>query len=165
MLHLSPRRSQRAGCRRLRISLHSKGPSYCRHWRRRPSKVVYVPDTGSNERNCVQPAGPIARFARIKLSSPWEEPELLQLDQLIQYAGCRSRKARRPIALLQPDSQAPEVWFSSLRTGFSSGPRGLVSAGGFLPRQTEFFVRRRYNFSTCGLEIIQWLSRDYLDVR
>ena len=37
---------------------------YCWHGRRRPSKVVYVPDTGSKERNCVQPRGPTADLRR-----------------------------------------------------------------------------------------------------
>ena len=117
-------------------SLPPSSPSYCRHWRRRPSKVVYVPDAGSKERNCVQPVGPIVSL-RGSSSARLGGTGIAPTRSTDSICGLSVAEGAPSDCFAVAGLSSAEVWFSSLRTGFFSEADGLVSARGFSSAPTD----------------------------
>src|SRR6266850_3958821 len=116
--------------------LPPSSPSYCRHWRRRPSNDVYVPDNGSKERNCVQPGGPIVSLrgsSSARLGGTAMAPTRSTVSGLSVAGGPPSDR----FAAAGPSSVG--VRFSCPRTDFSSGVEGLISAAGGLSSAPTLF--------------------------
>ena len=111
--------------------------SHYRHWRRRPSKVVYVPDTGSKERNCVQPGGPIVGL-RGSSSARLGGTRVAPTRSTGSISGLSVAGGTPSDCFDAAGLSSVEVRFSSLRTVFSSRAEGVVSAaGGFSSVPTD----------------------------
>ena len=99
-----------------------QAPIYCRHSRRRPSKVVYVPDTGSNERNCVQPCGP-------SLRGSLEGTEIAPTRSTDSICGLSAAEGTPCGCFAVAGLSCAVVRFSSLVAGCFTSGAGFASAG------------------------------------